>query len=278
MRKGVIYYNRGYKCLARLAVSLHSLRKHYSGEVRVVTDNLTGCELIQEICDLNNAELFKTEFPTPEGRKTALLNKTLLHLKSDFDVSVFIDADTLIVKQFEELFAWAAEYDFVITQFHDWQTKGKIKKRILSWKNLYPNMMKKALEYGHAINCGVFAWNNKSMLMQKWWGLATPGRDTQHIPDETCLQIMLPNFKHYLAPCEFNASCKFGDPYRKEARILHYHGNKHCRMEGNKFRYTSDLWYKEYFEIADLSVIKAVYNHDRMLRKYQDTARKVLEK
>lgn len=274
-QNGVIYYNKGLKCIARLAVSIYSLRKLYPGRIRVVTDDdesSLGCDILKNICTTLDAELFITKFPTPEGNKTALLNKTIINTKSPFEVSVFLDADTLIVGPIDELFMWGREHEFVVPQFHDWKTKGKIGKRIKCWEHVFPDKMETALSFGPAINCGVYAWHKDSELMKHWWNQTMKGRDVHRIPDETCLQVILPEYKHYVAPSEFNASCRYGDPFRSNVRIIHYHGNKHCRMNGDKFLNASEAWYKAYLELRDFSFMKEAISFDRMLKKYESTA------
>jgi len=278
-QNGVIYYNKGMKCIARLAVSLYSLRQVYPGRVRVVTDDdekSLGYSLLSEMCSKFDAELFVTKFTTPEGWKTALLNKTMMHTKSPFEISVFLDADTLILDSIDELFMWGREYDFVVPQFHDWKTKGKIAKRIKCWERIYPDKMERALSFGAAINCGVYSWNKNSDLMKHWWELTMHGREVHRIPDETCLQVILPEYKHYIAPPEFNASCRYGDPLRKGVRIIHYHGNKHCRMTGDKFVNASRLWYERYNLIKDFDFMKQALHFDRMLKKYEPNAIRII--
>jgi hypothetical protein len=246
--------------------------------VRIVTDGGTGYDITEKICQRFKAEFFPTEFKTPEGDKTALINKTLMHEKSPYEISVFLDADTIIVNPFDELFAWARAREFVVPQFHDWKTRGKIAKRIRAWEGLYPDMIKPAMAYGQAINCGVYAWHKDSTLMREWWNYACPGRTVHRIPDETCLQVILPKFKHHLAPAEFNASCRYGNPYRPQARIIHFHGNKHARVIRGKFMFASDIWYKTYFEIAHESIVKKATEFDRMLRRHEVLAKRIMGK
>jgi hypothetical protein len=282
-QNGVVYYNRGYKCLSRLAVAMHSLRKHWVGPVTVITDDPKSVELTRGIADLFDVDVLLTEFRTSDGNKTALVNKTLMGEVSPYDVTVFLDADTLILRPFDEMFSWARAHEFVVPQFHDWITKKKIAKRIESWRPLYPELMEqaKAGENGDArpaINCGVYAWCRGSRLMAEWWNYCNPGRNLHRIPDETCLQVILPLFPHKIAPPEFNASCRYGDPRRRSIRIMHYHGNKHCRLnERGGFRFTSDLWYQSYREIMDCEAVRETVRYDRMLRKYQDRALRRLD-
>jgi hypothetical protein len=135
------------------------------------------------------------------------------------------------------------------------------------------------LKYGHAINCGVFAWTRESALMREWWNHACPGRDVQRIPDETCLQVILPMFKHKLAPATFNASCKYGDPRSEGVRIVHFHGNKHCRVTGNgTFINASDLWYPHHFELVKFDWYRRLIKYDRMLRHCAPRAERMLSK
>jgi len=269
---GVVWYNTGWKCLVRLAASMDSFRDFYPGlQAALIMDGDSGCVEAQEICDAYAVEYIHTEFKTPPGSKRALINKTLMAEKTPFDCTVFLDADTIVVGGFSELWEWAATGDFVVPQFHDWKTKGKIRKRIQSWSTLYPDMMELAIADGEfpAINCGVYAWADGNELMLDWYKYAEPGRDLQRIPDETCLQVILHRYPHFVAPHWFNVSCKYDNAHSPLARIIHYHGNKHCRFVDGQPVNQCELWYPHFERALEkIDCLDGLVRKDRMLRKY----------
>jgi len=257
---GVVYYNANKGYLVRLAVSLSSLRRVYSGSVTIVCDN-NSYEECKEIGEKFNANVKKVDFSL-EGRNGVLFNKTLLHKHTPYKTNIFLDSDTLVVKEtISKLFKAANEHDFVATQMVDWTPKtGVVKKRIQSWNEIVD--INKALEYPYAVNTGVFAFKTESKLMKDWYDLAVKGKDF-FIPDEVSCQIMLPTHKHTTVGASFNTSCKYGTIHRKTA-IIHYHGNKHCRINGD-YQYNSKLWYKEFDTIRDF--VKDNIQHDKQLRE-----------
>lgn len=264
--RGVIYYNRGQKMLVRLAVSLYSLRKSYAGNVTVLSQGEDSHKPCRDICGEFGATLQHVEYETPPGARDTYLNATLSHKKTPYDVTVWLDSDTVVLRPFDALWDAAEKNEFAIAQFSTWGTSGgKIAGRIKSWKPLYPEFVGAALKFGHAINCGVFAFRKDSGLMRDWYRLAEPGRDLSWIPDETCCQLILPQHKNQIMPAEYNVSCKYG--VRENARIIHYHGRKHCRREREKYLFMSDIWYGFFDDIADLKFVKKYMPKDRQLVK-----------
>lgn len=263
MRKthGIVYYNVKKAYLVRLAVSISSLRKVYNGSITILCDKESEKEC-SEIAKKFNTEVKMVDFTTI-SRNTSLFNKTLLHKFTSYKTNIFLDADTLIVKEtLSKLFKAADEHDFVTTQFSDWTPKtGIVQKRIKEWESITD--IKKALKYPFAINTGVFAFKTDSGLMADWYKLASKG-EKFFIPDEVSCQIMLPDYKHAIVGASFNTSCKFGKIHRKTA-IIHYHGNKHCRLNGS-YLYHSDIWYKEFDTIRDF--VKHNIKYDKQLREH----------
>jgi len=258
--QGVIYYNFGKGCLVRLATSISSLRRSYDGAVTILCDKESTVE-----CG-KIAEYFKTDIKevdfTAKNRNGVLFNKTFLNEYTPHQITVFLDADTLIIKDFHRLLNAAEENEFVATQFADWTPKTSIiEKRIKEWKDIIS--VNKALEYPKAINTGVFSFHKDSTLMKNWYDLAIKG-EKFFIPDEISCQIMLPLYKHIVMDASYNTSCKFGSINRR-TKIIHFHGNKHCRIENGVYLYHSDLWYKEFDLIKHLDFVKDNIQFDKKL-------------
>lgn len=271
-KRGVVYYNTGNKMIVRLAVSLHTLRKHYDGPCTILSEgeaSHAACNAIAEKyqADCRHIKMMKA---TEECKKNvAYLNACLINDHTPYDTTMWIDSDTTIHGTFEEMFDAAEEHDFAISQFSDWRTSGKIGKRIRNWEGILPDhWIERALEFGPAINCGVFAFKKDTALVRDWYNLAKQGQYTM-IPDETCCQVMLaqPEYKNKIMPQYFNCSCKYGERWINQAKIVHYHGRKHCRFDNGEPQFHSNFWYNQFEEIRDWWVIKDYKSKDRMLRK-----------
>lgn len=225
---GVVYYNRGRKLLVRLIVSLYSLRQHWTGPITILSEG--DHEACEKIAKWFQCELIRVTFPTVGGKNEVFVNACLVGKHTPYDVTTWIDSDTLVVGEIYDLFTAAEEHEFAIAQFADWTThRGRIYKRIKAWEGLLPEQwIAEAIALGPAVNCGVFAFHKRSSLVRDWYSYAVKGLATM-IPDEVCCQILLAQYPHKIMPPEFNVSCKYGEPFSEDNRIVHYHGRKHCR-------------------------------------------------
>lgn len=262
---GVVYYNVGNKMLVRLAVSIHSLRKVYNGNVSILAseDSKDSCF---QIANEYGVDVRDANFED-HGKNTAYLNSCLSHTVTPYDNTLWIDSDSLIFKDFSEVFGEIEKNDFVIAQFHNWTSnRGHIRKRILEWKKIYPEMMDKAINFGPGINCGVYGFNKESKLMKDWYQKALPGIKN-FIPDEVCCQIMLPFYTHSVISNDYNTSCKY-DVVTDTTKIVHYHGRKHCRIsDSGEYLNNSRYWYNTFDEIRDKEYVEKHIKSDRQLRK-----------
>lgn len=254
MSKGVVYLIGGTKLIARLYVSLMSLREVYDGEVTILTNN----DVPPEFKEMLEEHGFETKginiLEHSAGKhKSALLGKTRVNQNSPYDTTVFIDCDTLVLKEFDELFGWADEHSFVVTQFAAWGTKkGKICNRISQWgpgqlEVLPQERIDRAKAYGKGINVGVYAFKNDATIFNDWCELAIQGMQT-FIPDEVACQILLPDHKHFCSPQYFNSSCKYS-LVDDDTRIIHYHGRKHASTEKTKNTGSAALWIAKYKQL-----------------------------
>lgn len=274
MKKGVIYFNLGTKCILRAIVSIHSLRKYYDGPITIISTGDDSNELCDRLFKNSDINIVKAIFPKSlEGKNCVYLKKASVNDWTPYDISVFLDADTLVRGPIDELFELAEKHDFIVPQFTHWTTvKTKaIKRRIKGWEEVYPELMDAAYSFGPAVNCGVFAFKKDTDFVVNWCDGIKPGRNN-FIPDETGMQVILHKYKHFVCDQKYNVSCKYSDPYDDDTRIIHYHGRKHCRLnDDGKIQYGGDLWLQEHKETLDedfLNISKAP--EDRMFRKYKN--------
>lgn len=250
MTKGVLYLNLGTKCISRMLVSIYSLKKHYNGPISIISIGDESNKFFSSINDQlieQNVSIIKENFKEiPEGKNIVFLMKTSINKCTPYDLSVFLDADTLVRGSIDELFELAEKYDFIAPKFTNWTTKTKaIARRIESWRSTYPELMKGAFEYEPALNCGVFAFKKNAQFMLEWYQKTLPNR-VVFIPDETGMQVIAHLYPHFACDQKYNVSCKYSTPKDPDTRVIHYHGRKHCRIKNDKIIYNGELWVEEY--------------------------------
>lgn len=278
MSKGVIYYNTGQKCLPRLLVSLHSLRKHYGGPVTILSQGKESHEHCHKIAkaisdtlvygnNQNAINVKEVDYGVPNGSNKAFLEACLSHLSTPYAVSMWLDADTIVRGGIMDILNAAEEHEFAVCQFANWTSSGRVASRIKAWSKLYPEWIEPALKFGPALNCGVFAFRREAKVMQDWYNLALPGREN-FLADESCLQTILHRYPHMILPAKYNCSCKYGDVNDPDVRIIHYHGRKHCRAG---LPFAGKIWMDTFLEVVELNmagVATWASQFDGNIRKY----------
>jgi len=135
MSSGVIYYNRGISCVVRLIVSIKSLRQYYSGPITVLLEDANISNL-QDFLDKYHVDIFHVD---PEKLDNSYVRKIAISKLSPYDKTVFIDADTLIVGNIDELFNDIETHDLCVTQFCNWTSNGRsISRRIKGFSKYLP--------------------------------------------------------------------------------------------------------------------------------------------
>jgi hypothetical protein len=228
MTEGVLYYNRGTRFLPRLAVSLRSLRRNYTGAVSVVAEGGLP-SWFKPITE----RFYVNEVSVPASSEYHLAFKAGLWRHSPFDHTVFIDADTIIQGSIEPLFKAVNERGFVVTNFNGWVTTGrKIRRRIDDWKKVDSALANAASLVKHAINTGVMGWRKGNPLLPETEKLARRGLEagcSRVTLDELAMQMLLPSHAHAMMGPEYNTGAVHGDG--SKAVIVHYHGDKHCNRD-----------------------------------------------
>jgi hypothetical protein len=223
-----------------MLISIFSLRKFYDGGISIIYEgaqNETFVRLVKEM----NVDII----PLEDDGTNVFVRKTMLNHYSPYDTTMFLDADTLVVDNIDEYFDKIEEYTFCTGAFEDWTTTGRIKKRILGFKEQYPDYMEPAIAYGKATNTGIFGFTKDAEIFKEWSDVARTGHENNcsKIPDEVGCQILLPKYKHWLAPTEWGASGKFHQDL-EGVKIVHYHGRKHVK-DGAPLCY---LWKQAFWE------------------------------
>ena len=234
MNNGVIFYNINTKCLIRLCVAMYALRKHYQGHATLMYDGELP-EFVREVARLQDirTQLLPDELNKEDGN--ALVRKSMLWRYAPYDNNLFMDSDTLLNDNIDEIFPLIEKHGLIFTQFSDWETSGtKISKRIKSWEPAIGKQeMNKALAHGKAVNTGVFGFaKNKNgsvdTFLKEWEILSRLGwrkKCTKRIVDEIACQVLLHKYPHHMVDDRWNSSVRFAS--HGTPKIFHYHGSKH---------------------------------------------------
>jgi hypothetical protein len=258
MTHGVIYYNRGRKCCTRMLVSMMTMRRHYKGPITLFLDDCGfGKENMDRLTEDVKKELDVDVIRDENPDTTTYVRAVEVSLKSPYDLSIWMDADTIILGKFDELFDEAAKHDFVIPHFAGWSSKGSaIGGRIRNLTPVCPQYIQAALDYGPAINCGVYAWPKGSPFLPEWLTISKGAEATgTFIPDEKSCQVLLPQYNVKIMPTNLNVSVIHDPAVRtmrpgqtvhdiarqNDWRIIHFHGRKHVRQYP-----VCDLWIEEF--------------------------------
>ena len=268
MTHGVVYYNKGTKCLIRMATSMSSLRNHYDGKICLLYVPPIDPWFL-EFCQHYAIDIKQI----PDHTGNALAGKASLWRHSPFDLNLFLDADTLVHQGIGDVWKHIDEHGFITTNFAKWVTTGnKISKRIRSFKPVIGEReITKALKYGDAVNTGVFGWANRDStkpFLQDWERVTQEGYKhncTRRMVDEIACQVILHNHKHKLLDTRWNSSVRWpaDDPI-----ISHYHGSKHVMDHPPCKAWKTNYWAMRNRHTTKLYDALGVAYGDRRFRRY----------
>ncbi|MCG8648751.1 MAG: hypothetical protein MI861_02900 [Pirellulales bacterium] len=235
MKLGVAYLLTNADYAARVVVSIDSLRRWYDGPIMLVTTQPSAHELGRRF--QNDARLrvslkeLSFDHPT---KNFAYLTKTSLFDHSPFDVTVFLDADTLVADDPDEFLRAARGSVLTVTCHANWQTTDTHRRKLLSgWRNIhgaprFRERVNRLVDFADrvplpAINSGVFAISRHTSLLKDWQQLAAAGKECP-IPDELALQLLLPEYEFQIFGSQYNASPATPPP---DVKIWHFLGRNH---------------------------------------------------
>lgn len=238
MSIGAIFFNHGQGHCARLLASLFSLRKLHPNLPACILDTGYSEGVIEKIASDNRlaASVKPIKF-VQRRRNSCYCQKASLWRDSPFENFLFLDSDTLIVRDISPLLTEVerpSNAPLLVTQFADWTTYTKvIKLRIERWDGVKAEGIRvdrlihaSFSEPRPAINTGIFGVRTREAgnILSAWERLTHAG---WRLPwtDEIACQIIVRQFHHAVAPSCWNASpiyYKGSEP----ARIYHAHGAK----------------------------------------------------
>ena len=248
--RGVIYLLTGASHAVRLVTSLWSLRRHYDGDITVFTTRPESHRIGEFCAGDPRLKVSHCQLPQEKLRKNAsYVAKTVAMRSAPYEINLFLDADTLIVGNLDELFDVSSQDECIATQFSNWTTGRRvIQKRLNSWRDLDSDRFNatwinetvdRALQPQPAINTGVLAFRHDASILEPWQALTQLGR-RKFICDEVAFQLLLTRHPHRIGDCRFNCSPVHGAD-SEDVRIWHFHGDKHIRRESGR-----RIWLPEY--------------------------------
>lgn len=250
MDRGVLYLMAGLKHINHLVVSLQSLKDHWTGPVCIAVADNDAKEAVRGIVEDSRmgSNIFVEDISKQfkGGRNRAYFLKTSMLSYSPFEETVFIDADTLIVDDFSEVFPQGDEV--VLTHFKDWVTTGKIMRgRIGKWAHVLPERVKEmqAAPYP-ALNTGVIGFSKRCTKFAELWP-ATTAKNIRFICDEIAAQLLYVDVPHRILDSRWNMS--YSEEKLDEAKIIHGHGFKFIRTDKGR-----RLWLPKYYEALEANL------------------------
>lgn len=234
MTRGVLYFLAGKRHWVVLTVSLMSLREHWAGPVGVIIADDDGAELFEFLKeDGRLGQLIPVQLDmTKYRRHGAYMNKPKMIEASPFESTVFLDADTAVVKSLDPLFI-TPHGRVRLTRYSDWTTQGrKISGRIQAWAEVAPELVAKQLESTlPAINTGVVAFGSgeQSINFGEAWKEMVVKRPS-FIADEIAAQLIWMDHGVEIVDDRWNCSPLYG-ANKADVCIWHFHGKKHLRSE-----------------------------------------------
>ena len=283
MNRGIIYLLTGPAHAARAVVSLWSLRRHYDGPITLYTTHSESHEVGRRCAADGRLGIEHRATEQVAARKnSSFLTKVRLVTEAPYDVTAYLDADTVVAGGIAELLDVSEADQCHVTQFSDWQTCGRtLRKRINAWRGLRQDrydpawlegLVDEALRPAPAINSGVVAFRRDAAILGPWRELTEVGR-SMFICDEIALQLVLPRFPHKVLDCRWNCSPLYG-VNRSAARIWHLHGEKHVSRPACRA-----IWlplYQQCLQANVAGLAEWAPGADKRLRRYLEAAKEVV--
>lgn len=238
MTHGVLYFITGTRHWPVLTVSLMTLREHWSGPVAIMLGDDRAVEIFNRLnSDGTMGHLIPIRFKGGGYRRNnGYMDKTKMIELSPFESTVFLDADTAVVKTIDPLFV--TPFGRVrLTKYSDWVTTGtRIKKRIEGWRAVAPELVEAQLQKPYpAINTGVLSFGSgeRSKEFSADWQKTAELKGGAFMADELAAQLIWLKHGAEVVDDRWNCSPIYGEN-TEGVHVWHFHGRKHLkgRAEG----------------------------------------------
>lgn len=266
----VVYLMSGPAHLPYLVASLHSLRKHYAGEVQIHAWE-ESFDIVQRIADdpqLGDVNAYprKPALRRSDGVKSNAQFFDKIQLMASVPHSewnVYVDADTLVMGSIDVLLGpITPSTSFMATQFNDWRTGGGVIAKRLHDLNQFADrdirchVDRVILGNYPSVNGGVFACRRNSGILTQWYAWCMLCRSS-FIADEKCLHLFSGTSGsgfEVLQGGAYNCSPKYQpkELRNEDVAIWHFHGDSNVRP--NKCQRGVDMWYPVWQQCLDANV------------------------
>ncbi len=266
MKRQVCYLMSGCAHLPYLVVSLHTLRRHWKGDVAVYAwpESWPLALRIGEDLRLNLTDVRRREAEYSRRNSQFFDKIALFQTFPEDTVSLYLDADTTVHSDINPLFDAAEQYGFCATQFNSWTTAGRIiggrVRSLLEFPEIDPQAIRDTVEYEWpSVNGGVWACKSSSPVLPLWlrWSLAA---NATFIPDEKVLHVMQPLFvprRQMTVLCEdgrYNSSTHNQSPHLPDDRVVIYHGHGDSFVRPQKSPRGYAMWWPLYQECLEQNI------------------------
>jgi lipopolysaccharide biosynthesis glycosyltransferase len=246
MSNGVLYCATGKEYLERASLSARSL-KRFHPEIAVAV--CTNMPVIDTIWD--------KQISIPKGKtehNQYMLDKLVSLLKSPFSNTLYLDSDTYIMDDINELFLLMEKFDFALCHSHNRLERYKIQIGELPYRGTYRKVISSSIPYAFsAVQGGLLLYSGSDGVRSWLKSLLTLYQSKDFFDDQVSMRELLwkTNLRYYMLPPEYNFnSIKTLKTWRRnkyrEARpkIFHYTRHKQSNIPRlvRSYEKTRSIW------------------------------------
>lgn len=280
--RGFLYVLTGGGSSVQIVVSIHSLRDAgHTEPILIVCGDDEGVEYANKICGderLGPVRYKRIAFDVPDGKGKGRQHcaKASMGKWTEFDETIFLDADTLVSGRLDRLWPLHPE-ELVLTKFAGWKTTGgKMRKRLATYRERLPDKVAMMLATPYpAINTGVVSWGwNTRGFHNHWQDVCLNPLMNGSLPfmgDEITANLIFPDYPHRIESDLYNFSPIYsvesrGGECPEGVKVWHFHGKKHVHKG-----LARSVWLPKYEECIEndlAGITKWTPARDRRLRKF----------
>ena len=203
--------------------------------------------------------------PKLRGKNSQFLDKIQMMMDCPTRLGVYLDADLLVQKPIDRLFAEAEKPGFVATQFNDWKSTGKTIsgriKRLIDREPINQQAVQLVLlQTFPSVNGGVFAARRDSEILPIWYEWSVAVKDV-FIADETVLHVLLAEYDatgriEIIKGGHYNCSPKHKPEALDDNDVVIWHMHGDCNLRPEKSSKGYSLWWPVYERCKKFNVGK----------------------
>ena len=254
-KRAIMYLLTGPSHLMNAAVSMRSLRRHWTGDVLLYAWP-ESYDIAAKICYDPAIQAMPVPCDAIYRKRNAQEIAKISYIQNIefYDEIVYLDADTLIAKPLNGLFdsIAASATQFVSTQFCDWRMNSIAQTRVKRLRGI-PGISQTHVELSlrpdqPSYNSGIFACSPDSPVLPVWGDWTEKAKEV-FISGEATLHPIAQKFPIVtLLNGTYNCSpqIKYQSPTLQDSdvAIWHFHGD--CNVRPNKSPRGVRMWWPEF--------------------------------